>query len=131
VSEQLAGRTSDEVPAILDSGRGDVAAGVFSMSARSPTGEDARYIEWHLLDHLPEQYRIDGIRHGVRWVSTPACREARALKRGRLDAVDHVVNYLVASPVRRSLDRAYDLMVALDGVDRMPVFRSPQVHVDA
>jgi hypothetical protein len=116
------------VSTILAVGQGGVTAGIFSMSARSPTGDDAHYIEWHLLDHLPEQYRIEGIRHGARWVSTPECREARALKGGALDAVDHVVNYLLARPLRRALDQAYELMVALDDAGRMPEIRPPRVQ---
>jgi hypothetical protein len=128
MSDSLTGPSSDRVPSILELGGGAVTAGIFSMSARSPDGLDARYIEWHLLDHLPEQYRIEGIRHGARWVSTPACRRVRALRGGTLDAVDHVVNYLIAPPLRRSLDLAYDLMVALDDVGRMPSFRPPHVQ---
>ena len=31
---------------------------VLSLSARSPDGDDAAYIEWHSLDHLPEQYSL-------------------------------------------------------------------------
>ena len=38
--------------------------GVFSLAQRSPTGHDAEYLAWHLLDHQPEQYRIDGVRSG-------------------------------------------------------------------
>jgi hypothetical protein len=129
VAEHLAGGPSDETPAILRTGRGPVAAAVFGMSVRSPTGDDAAYIKWHLLDHLPEQYRVGGIRHGVRWVSTPDCRQARALRGGALDAVDHVVNYLVAPPVRESLEPAHQLMVALGDVGRMPSIRPPQIHV--
>jgi hypothetical protein len=129
VSELLPGVPSDESRRILETGRGGVTAAVFSMSARSPTGEDARYIEWHSLDHLPEQYRLEGLRHGARWVSTPACREARALKGGALDTVDHVVNYLSAPPVRQTFELGYELMLALDEVDRMTTFRPPQVYV--
>jgi hypothetical protein len=129
VSEHLPVVPSDQSPRILETGRGDVVAAVFSMSARSPTGEDARYLEWHSLDHLPEQYRLEGLRHGARWVSTPACREARALKGGKLDAVDHVVNYLSAPPVRQTFELGYELMLALDEIGRMPTFRPPQVYV--
>ena len=35
-------------------GGSDVRVGVLSLSARSPEGLDARYLEWHALDHLPE-----------------------------------------------------------------------------
>jgi hypothetical protein len=129
VAEYLPGGPSDETPAILETGQGPVAAAVFGMSVRSPTGDDAAYIRWHLLDHLPEQYRVGGIRHGARWVSTPECRQARALQGGALDDVDHVVNYLMSDPVREGQEAAYRLMVALDDVGRMPSIRPPQIHV--
>ena len=43
-----------------------------------PVSNHAEYLDWHLHDHLPEQHRLPGLRHGQRWVSTPACRAARA-----------------------------------------------------
>jgi len=127
--EQLPVVPSDQVPAILASGRGDVTASVFSMSARSPTGDDAGYLEWHSLDHIPEQYRLEGLRHGARWDSTPECREARALTGGELDDVDHVVNYLSASPAGRTFEAGFDLREALDEAGRMPRPPLPQVYV--
>ena len=72
VSEPGPPRPSDAEPAIAEFGNGDVAAAVVSMSQRHPDGQDAAYLEWHMLDHLPEQYRLRGLRHGQRWVSTPA-----------------------------------------------------------
>src|SRR5262245_10704660 len=40
-------------------------------------GQHRAYNEWHMLDHMPEQFPIPGIAFGQRWVSTPACRAAR------------------------------------------------------
>ena len=41
-----------------------VKLGVFSLSASSPDGDDSRYLRWHHLDHLPQQYEVAG--HAVR-----------------------------------------------------------------
>jgi len=106
----------------------EVRVGVFSMSARAPAGFDRDYLEWHGLDHLPEQYRIDGLRNGTRWVSTPACRAARATSDPRYDAVDHIVAYLFAAPVDVALDRFFTLGAELREAGRMPL-RLPLVEL--
>jgi hypothetical protein len=125
---QLPGDPSDQSPAVLDLGQGDISMGVFAMTTRFPTDEEnLRYLEWHALDHLPEQYRLKGIRLGSRWVSTPACRAARAYDSGPFQELDHVVNYLVTEPLADSLDRFWDLMVALTDVGRMTE-RAKLVH---
>lgn len=111
---------SDEVHAVTAHGTTDVRAAILSLSARSATGEDAAYLAWHGLDHLPEQYRIPGMRHGARWVSTPECRAARAASSDRYDAVDHVVCYLFADPLAPALDTFFELGADLRGAGRMP-----------
>jgi hypothetical protein len=101
---------------------------VLSLSARSPEGDDAAYIEWHSLDHLPEQYSMRSLVYGQRWVSTPACRAARAAGGGALDATDHVVQYLFAD--KGSLDRFFALGAELREAGRMPL-RLPPVELAA
>jgi len=124
----LEGRSSDEVPDLLALGDGQVTVGVFSMSSRSPTREeDARYFEWHLLDHLPEQYRLETIHHGARWTSTPECRAARPICGTPLDPVDHVVNYLLTPPVGPGMTKFWELYLALRDAGRMGP-RLPRVH---
>ena len=95
---------SDAEPAIASFGNGDVAASVVSMSMRHADGLDAEYLRWHVLDHLPEQFRLVGLRSGQRWVSTPACRARRAASEPPYDAVDHIVQYLFAEPVGDAFD---------------------------
>lgn len=112
---------SDDVPTIAGHGVTDVQAAVVSMSARSTDARDAEYIEWHALDHLPEQYRIAGIRAGTRWVSTPACRAARAASTPQLDPVDHVVQYLFGSPLGQSMENFFALGADLRAIGRMPL----------
>ncbi len=122
------GTPTDDAPNVTRHGSSDVRAAVVSMSARSPEGLDAAYLEWHGLDHLPEQYRITGMRSGARWVSTPACRAARAAGVGHYDAVDHVVCYLFAEPLDSALDTFFALGADLRAVGRMPV-RLPPVEL--
>jgi hypothetical protein len=117
---------SDSVDAIVAAGTGDAEFAVVSMSARSADGRDADYLEWHVLDHLPEQYRIDGLRWGQRWISTPACRAARSVSEPPFDEVDHVVHYLFARPagaatVAPALDTFFTLGGTLHGAGRMPL----------
>jgi hypothetical protein len=124
----VTGIPSDQAPDVVRHGRSDVRVGVFSMSARSPEGDDAGYLEWHALDHLPEQHRIAGLRSGARWASTPACRAARAAEAAPYDDVDHVVAYLFADPVDAGLDTFFALGADLRQAGRMPV-RLPLVEL--
>jgi hypothetical protein len=92
----LPGTPSDRLPAVLAAGTTDVTTIFVSLSARQAEGRDEEYLEWHSLDHRPEQYRINGLRHSLRLVSTPALRGRRAGGVPRYDAVDHVMTYLFA-----------------------------------
>ncbi|OBH40611.1 hypothetical protein [Mycobacterium mantenii] len=89
----LPGTPSDEVTEILATGNGEITTLFVSMATRHPDGKDAEYLRWHSLDHRPEQHRLATVRASLRLVSTPACRSARALGDGPLDAVDHVMTY--------------------------------------
>lgn len=115
---KLAGLPTDNVPAVLATGDTDVGLAFLALSTRDPAGGDADYIAWHSLDHHPEQYRLAGLRRGMRLVSTPACRAARAASAGIYDATDHVMTYLfhdaMVLPGFNALGRA------LAAVDRMP-----------
>ena len=115
----LVGTPSDQLPGVLATGRSDAEFLFLSMSAREPAGRDAEYIEWHSLDHRPEQYRLDGIRNAIRLVSSPAARAARAASTGEYDALDHVMNYQFASGA--SIPAFTDLGAALDVGGRMPL----------
>jgi len=114
----LVGTPSDDVPAMLATGRTDVTTIYVSMSTRHPDGRDADYLEWHSLDHRPEQHRLRGLRASFRVVSTPACRAARAASDPRYDAVDHVMTYLFTGP--DALPVFNDLNAAMAEVGRTP-----------
>ena len=123
---RLPGTASDDLPAVLATGSTDVRAIFLSMSARAADGRDAQYLEWHSLDHRPEQHRIAGLRHSLRVVSTPACRAARLVSDARFDAVDHVMTYFFAA------DAAFEQFNALSaalGGERRP-FRLPSVYAN-
>lgn len=92
----LPGTPSDEVTEILATGNGGISTLFVSMATRHPEGKDAEYLRWHTLDHRPEQHRLAAVRASLRLVSTPACRSARALTEGPLNAVDHVMTYFFA-----------------------------------
>jgi hypothetical protein len=96
------------------------ALGVFSLSASSPDGDDSRYLRWHQLDHLPQQFSIPGLLHGQRWVSTPACRAQRAVQSDRFEPVNHVVHYLMGEPVDRTVDEFFALRDHLIEIGRFP-----------
>jgi hypothetical protein len=69
-----------------------------SLAARHPEGKDAAYIEWHAVDHEPEQHRLSTVWASRRVVSTPECRAVRAASFGRYDEVDHVMAYFFVPP---------------------------------
>jgi hypothetical protein len=91
MSGVLVGSPSDDVPDVLATGNTDITTMYVSMSARHPEGRDADYLEWHGLDHQPEQHRLRALRASLRLVSTPACRRARAATDERYDGADHVM----------------------------------------
>jgi hypothetical protein len=119
----LQGTPSDELPQVLAVGATDIRAIFVSMCAREPDGRDAEYLEWHSLDHRPEQHRLAGLRQSLRLVSTPSCRAVRAATTPYYDSVDHVMTYFFADETAFEPFRA--LSAALDG-DRRP-FRLPTV----
>ncbi|HUC03841.1 MAG TPA: hypothetical protein VL961_00485 [Acidimicrobiales bacterium] len=69
--------------------------GFFSFTEiTAPDGHGA-YNEWHQLDHLPQQFSLDGIWFGQRWVCSPPCREARVAVSERLAPSHYVTLYLM------------------------------------
>jgi hypothetical protein len=99
---------------------------VLSMGERAPTGDDRSYLEWHLLDHLPEQYQLEGLLLGQRWASTPACRAARAAESDRFAPVAHVTQYLMAGEPAAVIEPFLELGARLASEGRYPV-RLPSV----
>ena len=92
--------------------------GFFSFTEVTDPAEHRSYNEWHQLDHLPEQFPLPGIAYGQRWVSTPACRVARAVSAGELDGVHYVTCYLMAEPIAETLDEFFALGAELHRLNR-------------
>jgi hypothetical protein len=80
-----------------------VKVGFFSMTGGALSGDDAAYLEWHLLDHMPEQHSIPGIRLGTRWRADDECVALRTASTDQLAPVRHVVSYLMTDPVEQTL----------------------------
>lgn len=99
-------------------GSAKAAYGFFSFTEVTDPAEHRSYNEWHQLDHLPEQFPLPGIVYGQRWVSTPACRAARAVSEPALDPIHYVTCYLMAEPIEETLDDFFALGAELHRLER-------------
>jgi hypothetical protein len=104
-----------------------VRVGFFSFTEITDPGEHHAYNEWHQLDHMPEQYPLEGIAYGQRWVSTPACRAARAVSESPLDAIHYMTLYLMTEPVDRTLDEFMQLGRDLRAANRFHLARAARL----
>ena len=104
-----------------------VRLGFFSFTEITDPGEHHSYNEWHQLDHMPEQFPLDGIAYGQRWVSTPACRAARAVSEPPLDSIHYMTLYLMTEPVERTLREFMQLGRDLHAVGRFHLHRRAQL----
>jgi hypothetical protein len=100
-----------------------VELGFFSFTEITDPGEHRSYNEWHMLDHMPEQYPLDGVAYGQRWVSTPACRAARFVSEPPLDSIHYMTLYLMTEPVERTLREFMQLGRDLYKVGRFHLHR--------
>jgi hypothetical protein len=69
--------------------------GYFSITEITDPGAHEAYNAWHQLDHMPEQFTIDGISFGQRWVRSPRCRAAEAATGDRLATFHYMTLYLM------------------------------------
>ena len=97
-----------------------VKAGIFSLTAPAPADDDGRYLRWHLLDHMPEQYQLPGIVHALRWIADGAYLDHRLASDGPLGQVGNVIHYLVSDPVEETFDDFIALGRALRENGRFP-----------
>jgi hypothetical protein len=89
-----------------------VAAGFFSFTEITDPTAHRAYNEWHMLDHMPEQFPLPGVVFGQRWVLPPEHR-AVAVATEPLDRVHYVTLYLMAEPLASTLDEFAALGAAL------------------
>jgi hypothetical protein len=100
-----------------------VKIGFFSFTEITDPSEHRAYNEWHQLDHLPEQYPLPGLVFGQRWVSTPACRAARAVDGPLLAPAHYMTLYLMGEPVDATLEQFQALGAQLRAVGRFHLHR--------
>jgi len=114
-------RADAEWSMIVDVNR--IAAGFFSLTPPPPPDDDGGYLRWHLLDHMPEQYRIPGIALGLRWIADGDYPTHRIVAAGGLDEVGNAVAYLMSDPVQETYDAFIDLGAELRESGRFPEVR--------
>lgn len=93
-----------------------VVAGFFSFT-EVEAGAHRAYNEWHLFDHLPEQFVLAGIAGGWRWVCPPTLAE-RSVATPPLDLTHYVTLYLLAEPLTQTLAEFQAHGMALAGAGR-------------
>ena len=98
-----------------------IEAGFFSLTSAVEGGTEDEYLRWHLLDHLPEQHSLPGVRLGTRWRADEACVAARIVAAPAFEPVRHAVCYLMADPVDDTLHDFGALAGRLRGEGRMPM----------
>ncbi len=101
---------------------GKVTYGFVSFTEVEP-GEHRSYNEWHLFDHMPEQFPLDGVVFGQRWVLTPQLR-AHARGTGPLTRIHYATLYLLAEPIEATLLAFRSLAVHLRDEGRFHEYRT-------
>ena len=69
--------------------------GFFSFTEVTDPSAHEAYNAWHQLDHLPEQFTIDGVCFGQRWVRSPQCSAVEAATSDRFDPFHYMTLYLL------------------------------------
>lgn len=105
-----------------------VKAAFFSFTPPAPPDDDGSYLRWHLLDHMPEQYRLPGIQLGLRYLADGDCTSARLVGTEALEDVGNLVTYLVGDPVQETHDDFMALGRELAEAGRFPEHR-PSLQV--
>jgi hypothetical protein len=90
--------------------------GFFSFTEVTDPSAHEAYNAWHQLDHLPEQFTIDGISFGRRWVRSPRCRAAGSGTSERLDPFHYMTLYLLRD--ERVVPEFFALAERLRAADR-------------
>ena len=90
--------------------------GFFSFTEITDPSAHEAYNAWHQLDHLPEQFSIDGITFGQRWVRSPRCRAVEAATGTLLERFHYMTLYLLRD--ESVVAPFFDLAVRLRSEDR-------------
>jgi hypothetical protein len=90
----------------------NIKVGFFSFT-EVLDGQHRGYNRWHLFDHMPEQFKLEGLHWGQRWVAPPELIDRRLFAGPGLDRTQYVTLYLITDPVQQALDDFYALGRAL------------------
>jgi hypothetical protein len=85
-----------------------VKVGFFSFT-EVLDGRHREYNEWHLFDHMPENFKLEGLQWGQRWVATPPLTSRRLFAGDELAKTQYVTLYLITDPVQQALEDFYAL----------------------
>jgi hypothetical protein len=69
--------------------------GFFSFTEVTDPSAHEAYNAWHQLDHLPEQFTLDGVHFGRRWVRSPRCASVEAASGPLLERFHYMTMYLL------------------------------------
>ncbi len=69
--------------------------GFFSFTEITDPSAHEAYNAWHQLDHLPEQFTLDGVRFGQRWVRSPRCKDVEVATGTLLEPFHYMTLYLL------------------------------------
>ncbi len=69
--------------------------GFFSFTEITDPSAHEAYNAWHQLDHLPEQFTLEGVRFGQRWVRSPRCRDVEVATGSLLEPFHYMTLYLL------------------------------------
>ena len=100
-----------------------VKAAFFSLTPPQPADDDGSYLQWHLLDHMPEQYQLPGIQYALRYIADSGYRGDTIATSAQLGDVGNLVNYLVGDPVQQTHDDFMELGGRLAENGRFPEVR--------
>jgi hypothetical protein len=95
--------------------------GFFSFTEITDPGAHEAYNLWHLFDHQPEQFTIDGINFGERWVRSPRCRTVEVPPKPSLEPFHYMTLYLLRD--ESVITPFFDLAKDLQKKDRFFRFR--------
>jgi hypothetical protein len=98
-----------------------------SLTSGTASGDDSAYLRWHLLDHMPEQHTVPGIRLGSRWIADDRCLADRIAVTDDLAPVRHAVCYLLTEPLEETLSEFARLGRRLADAGRYPEPATPHL----
>jgi hypothetical protein len=91
----------------------------FMSFTEVPAGRHRAYNEWHALDHMPEQFRIQGVVAAQRFVADPELMQLRHTSDPGLARAQYFHYYLMSAPIGPTLEEFRELAATLRSLGRM------------